>query len=236
MVLWWVLSHITQVCMCIIYSYLITVVQTVLNVLYPMCYNSFFTVILLCELTKSKPNWLTMNVFFMKKSPSYWSRWEKQWPSFMTVLQPRFFTYKLWTLASYSLILFSKISILAFPQTEMEIEFPRHENIGCLNGVCLCLKALPSKSWSKVVEVSRKIMKLGKDDPRRIIHSLKVGLALTLVSTLYYFKPFYDSFGVNTMWAVLTVVVVFEFSVGKASTSLSLVKIAYKCNSSYLNQ
>ncbi|WRX34854.1 Aluminum-activated malate transporter - like 10, partial [Theobroma cacao] len=41
-----------------------------------------------------------------------------------------------------------------------------------------------------------------------------MGLALTLVSVFYYFQPVYDGFGDNAMWAVLTVVVVFEFSVG----------------------
>ncbi|EXC36056.1 Aluminum-activated malate transporter 2 [Morus notabilis] len=75
-------------------------------------------------------------------------------------------------------------------------------------------KALAEKMLGKVVEFSRKLKKLGQDDPRRIIHSLKVGLAITLVSLFYYFKPLYDGFGVNAIWAVLTVVVVFEFSVG----------------------
>ncbi|EXC36055.1 Aluminum-activated malate transporter 2 [Morus notabilis] len=75
-------------------------------------------------------------------------------------------------------------------------------------------KALLERMSGKVVEFSRKLKKLGQDDPRRIIHSLKVGLAITLVSLFYYFKPLYDGFGVNAIWAVLTVVVVFEFSVG----------------------
>ncbi|XP_056684542.1 aluminum-activated malate transporter 2 isoform X2 [Spinacia oleracea] len=37
--------------------------------------------------------------------------------------------------------------------------------------------------------------KLAMDDPRRVIHSMKVGLALTLVSLFYYLQPLYDSFG-----------------------------------------
>lgn len=68
---------------------------------------------------------------------------------------------------------------------------------------------------SKVVSFARSIKKTGKDDPRRVTHSLKVGMALTLVSLLYYWRPLYDGFGVAGMWAVLTVVVVFEFTVGK---------------------
>ena len=78
------------------------------------------------------------------------------------------------------------------------------------------LKVLAMKLWEKrVVEVAKKAKKIGKEDPRTIIHSLKVAVALTLVSLFYYYQPFYDSFGANAMWAVMTVVVVFEFSVGK---------------------
>lgn len=75
-------------------------------------------------------------------------------------------------------------------------------------------KALPGKIGTKIVENARKIKKLGQDDPRRIIHSLKVGLAITLVSLIYYFQPLYEGFGDSAMWAILTVIVVFEFSVG----------------------
>ncbi|EPS68168.1 hypothetical protein M569_06608, partial [Genlisea aurea] len=55
---------------------------------------------------------------------------------------------------------------------------------------------------------------IARDDPRKLIHSLKVGLALTIVSLFYYFKPFYRNFGVSSIWAVITVVVIFEYSVG----------------------
>ena len=75
-------------------------------------------------------------------------------------------------------------------------------------------KALSGKLGTKIVETTRKIKKLGQDDPRRIIHSLKFGLALTLVSLIYYFEPPYKGFGNSAMWAILTVIVVFEFSVG----------------------
>ncbi|XP_050233009.1 aluminum-activated malate transporter 2-like [Mercurialis annua] len=70
------------------------------------------------------------------------------------------------------------------------------------------------KGRNKIIEIGKEVKRIGEDDPRKIAHSLKVGLALTLVSMFYYFNPLYDGFGVNAMWAVLTVVVVFEFSVG----------------------
>lgn len=82
-------------------------------------------------------------------------------------------------------------------------------------GVFARVRALPGKAKDKVVKFGKRVEKLGKDDPRRVIHSLKVGLALSLVSLIYYWRPLYDGFGMSGIWAVLTVVVVFEFSVGK---------------------
>ncbi|CAN4120167.1 unnamed protein product [Withania somnifera] len=81
------------------------------------------------------------------------------------------------------------------------------------NGL-LWFKSLHEKIFAKIVGIAKQFKKIGKDDPRRMIHSLKVGLALTLVSLFYYFQPLYNGFGVSTMWAIMTVVVVFEFSVG----------------------
>ncbi|XP_024028416.1 aluminum-activated malate transporter 8 [Morus notabilis] len=92
----------------------------------------------------------------------------------------------------------------------MEIESAAQGKLGVF-GRC---KALPGKAKDKIFDVGKSVKKLGKDDPRRVIHSLKVGLALTLVSLLYFWRPLYDGFGMSGMWAVLTVVVVFEFSVG----------------------
>lgn len=76
----------------------------------------------------------------------------------------------------------------------------------------------PFEASIKVVELARKMKKLANYDPRKIIHSNKVGLALT------YFKTLYDSFGVNTIiWMVLTVVVVFDFSVSRLAHCLNLI-------------
>lgn len=76
------------------------------------------------------------------------------------------------------------------------------------------LKALSEKSKTKFLNVTSNIKKTAQADPRRVIHSLKVGMALTLVSLFFYIRPLYDGFGVATIWAILTVVVVFEFTVG----------------------
>ncbi|KAJ0235985.1 hypothetical protein HA466_0260020 [Hirschfeldia incana] len=69
----------------------------------------------------------------------------------------------------------------------------------------------------KLREILREGRRVGEEDPRRIVHAFKVGVALVLVSSFYHYQPFgpfTDYFGINAMWAVMTVVVVFEFSVG----------------------
>ncbi|KAH7680723.1 Aluminum-activated malate transporter protein [Dioscorea alata] len=65
-----------------------------------------------------------------------------------------------------------------------------------------------------VIMLFKKVKKIGEDDPRRILHSFKVGLTLTLVCIFYYVTPLFDGFGSSAMWAVLTVAVVMEFTVG----------------------
>ncbi|KAL2485558.1 Aluminum-activated malate transporter 2 [Abeliophyllum distichum] len=63
-------------------------------------------------------------------------------------------------------------------------------------------------------KITRHVEKIAQEDPRRVIHSLKFGFTLTLVSLLYYLKPLYKTFNISAMWVIITVVVVFEFSVG----------------------
>ena len=104
----------------------------------------------------------------------------------------------------------------------MNIAAPSIENAGPFTRACVWHKLLANK----IVEVAEKTKKLGQDDPRRIVHSLKVGLALTLVSLFYYIQPLYDRIGKNLIWAVMTVVLVFEFSVGKLGTYL--ITMIYK--------
>ncbi|XP_052170736.1 aluminum-activated malate transporter 8-like [Diospyros lotus] len=55
---------------------------------------------------------------------------------------------------------------------------------------------------------------VARHDARRIIHSVKVGIALVLVSLLYLLDPVYKQVGENAMWAIMTVVVIFEFTAG----------------------
>ncbi|CAI8592824.1 unnamed protein product, partial [Vicia faba] len=76
------------------------------------------------------------------------------------------------------------------------------------------LKTLVKKLWTKLVMFTKFIKEISQDDPRRFIHSFKVGLALVLVHILHHFRPSFYGFGDNIIWAVLTVVIVLELSVG----------------------
>lgn len=75
---------------------------------------------------------------------------------------------------------------------------------------CEKLRRFPSLAWKTT-------WKVGHDDPRRVIHAFKVGLSLTLVSLLYLLEPLFKGIGQNAIWAVMTVVVVFEFTAGQNS-------------------
>lgn len=53
-----------------------------------------------------------------------------------------------------------------------------------------------------------------KRESRRVIHSIKVGIALVLVSLLYLINSMFKQIGENAMWAIMTVVVMFELYAG----------------------
>ncbi|KAL1354500.1 hypothetical protein HN51_068304 [Arachis hypogaea] len=69
------------------------------------------------------------------------------------------------------------------------------------------MRKFPSVAWKTTWSV-------GREDPRRLIHAFKVGLSLTLVSLMYLLEPMYHWIGQSAIWAVMTVVVVLEFTAG----------------------
>ena len=70
-----------------------------------------------------------------------------------------------------------------------------------------------AKKTSLVMRTPSRVIRNG--DNRRLLHAAKVGLALVLVSLLYMLEVIHDRLGDNAMWAVMTVVVIFEFTAGK---------------------
>lgn len=53
-----------------------------------------------------------------------------------------------------------------------------------------------------------------KEDINRVIFSLKVGLAVLLVSLLILCQTPYRVFGTSIIWSILTVAIMFEYTVG----------------------
>ena len=74
-------------------------------------------------------------------------------------------------------------------------------------------RAPPWPSLAAAVR-DRAAWRIGADVPRKVAHGFKMALALALCSVFYYVQPLYAFTGHNAMWAVLTVVVVFEYTVG----------------------
>ncbi|KAK9145699.1 hypothetical protein Sjap_005602 [Stephania japonica] len=95
---------------------------------------------------------------------------------------------------------------------------------GPIHRVRLGLKGLVLKVW----KFFKKAWDLGVEDPKKVIHCFKVGIALTVVSLFYYMRPLYQGVGGNAMWAVMTVVVVFEYTVG-ATLCKSLNRVIGTC-------
>ncbi|KAI3831694.1 hypothetical protein MKW92_042946 [Papaver armeniacum] len=58
------------------------------------------------------------------------------------------------------------------------------------------------------------VWEFAKEDTNRVIFSLKVGLAVLLVSLLILFQAPYAVFGTNIIWSILTVAIMFEYTVG----------------------
>ncbi|PHT99134.1 Aluminum-activated malate transporter 8 [Capsicum chinense] len=96
----------------------------------------------------------------------------------------------------------------------MEINSRNQEKIGDFTKWWSKVKDIPRKFKKKVGKIVKNIKEIGEDDPRKICHAFKVGLALTLVSLFYYNEPLFHSFDEPVMWAILTVLVTFEFIVG----------------------
>ncbi|GKV27000.1 hypothetical protein SLEP1_g36210 [Rubroshorea leprosula] len=59
-----------------------------------------------------------------------------------------------------------------------------------------------------------KVWEFCKEDSKRLTFSFKVGLAVLLVSLLILLRAPYETFGTNIIWSILTVAIMFEYTVG----------------------
>ncbi|TYH80092.1 hypothetical protein ES332_D03G109000v1 [Gossypium tomentosum] len=104
---------------------------------------------------------------------------------------------------------------------------------GLARKVWLRTKGLISGLGMKVRMFLKQAWDMGANDPRKVIHCIKVGLALTIVSLVYFMRPLYDGVGGNAMWAIMTVVVVFEPTVG-ATLYKCLNRVCATCLAGFL--
>ncbi|KAK9060985.1 hypothetical protein SSX86_018165 [Deinandra increscens subsp. villosa] len=71
-----------------------------------------------------------------------------------------------------------------------------------------------TRSWEDVKAFLINVYQMGQSDPRQFIFAAKSGLALAFVSVLIFFKEPFAFISQHSIWAILTVIVVFEFSIG----------------------
>ena len=100
--------------------------------------------------------------------------------------------------------------LLSFKEDEYETESSRY--------MC-CFSFLGQKVvkfGEDVLDFALKAWEMGRCDPRKVIFAIKMGLALSIVSLLIFWKKsFHDiDIGQYSIWAILTVIVMFEFSIG----------------------
>ncbi|KAK4430192.1 Aluminum-activated malate transporter 4 [Sesamum alatum] len=83
-------------------------------------------------------------------------------------------------------------------------------------GTCSCFKPMHDKVlqlWKDSCNFSKKALEMGRNDPRKVIYAIKMGFALAFVSLFIFWKKPADV-SQFSIWAILTVIVMFEFSIG----------------------
>ncbi|XP_073131238.1 aluminum-activated malate transporter 4-like [Henckelia pumila] len=94
----------------------------------------------------------------------------------------------------------------------LDAYYDRHE--GCLRRLYRITLERFSRWWKDAKGITIRAYEMGRSDPRKVVFAAKMGSALSLVSILIFFKDPLRYISQYSIWAILTVVVVFEFSIG----------------------
>ncbi|KAK4715385.1 hypothetical protein R3W88_013723 [Solanum pinnatisectum] len=92
----------------------------------------------------------------------------------------------------------------------------QHDDDEIIKNGCCCFTPLYERFksfFNNIQDFAKKAIEMGKNDPRKIIFSLKMGFALSFVSLLIFWKKPTDV-AQFAIWAILTVLVMFEFTIG----------------------
>ncbi|KAI3441126.1 uncharacterized protein J3R85_002806 [Psidium guajava] len=97
-------------------------------------------------------------------------------------------------------------------------EFGLNSTDGSESGIkCRCFRSISDRAvncWDWLQDIVVKLYEMGRSDPRKVVFAAKMGLSLCLVSLVIFLKEPLQDASQYSIWAILTVVVVFEFSVG----------------------
>ncbi|THU52211.1 hypothetical protein C4D60_Mb10t01600 [Musa balbisiana] len=79
-------------------------------------------------------------------------------------------------------------------------------------------------AWACLCGLAVEGWEFGRSDPRKVVFAAKMGLALTIISLLIFLRVTFHDLSKHSVWAILTVVVVFEFSIGCVNGYLQCVE------------
>ncbi|KAH6815398.1 aluminum-activated malate transporter 9 [Perilla frutescens var. frutescens] len=99
-----------------------------------------------------------------------------------------------------------------YSEVESDDFYVRHE--GCFHWIFRIMGETLSRWWRSMEQIAISAYGMGRSDPRKAVFAAKMGCALSLVSLLIFFKEPSTYITKHSIWAILTVVVVFEFSIG----------------------
>lgn len=93
------------------------------------------------------------------------------------------------------------------------------------NGKCRCFCTVSdaiTNFWKGLHDTTVKLYDMSRSDPRKFYFAAKMGLSLALTSLVIFIREPLKEVAQYSIWAILTVVVVFEFSVGMVNDFLSI--------------